>query len=95
MDNLKKACQIVIDKNPGQYIQCILEYADVYEFAMVDDGKEPNELIMFSTFPAIEKNTLKYLGRLEAFDPHFNGEFKKCDIPSDISKGSSLMRGEK
>ena len=41
MDDLKKACLIVLDNNPGQYIQCILEYEDVYEFTMIDNGKEP------------------------------------------------------
>jgi len=81
MDDLKKACLIVLENNPGQYIQCILEYEDVYEFTMVDNGKEPNGLIMFDTFPAVEKGTLKYLGRLEAFDQHFKGDYKKLDIP--------------
>ncbi len=61
MDDLKKACLIVLDNNPGQYIQCILEYEDVYEFTMVDNGKEPNEPIMFNTFPAVEKGTLFFI----------------------------------
>lgn len=78
MITLKEACKIVLSKHPLEYIHCVNEYDETYQFILGTKGEKftNGSSGLFDT-PGIYKNTGELKDDAWLGDDIFKGDYKQ------------------
>lgn len=70
MTELTEACRRVLKENPNKYIHCVNEFDDVYQFVMLDNGVDVEDVSFVCDTPMINKKSGELVNgtMLDAFE---------------------------